>query len=74
MSSKVSRLTLNGMFLMTMAVGMISSSDPPLMGGEDMFVGTWRWCKGGDPPEDRSELEGGDMERPSLSTWLSINC
>lgn len=73
MSSKVSRLTLKGMFFMTIAVGMTSSSPngvPGVMGGACM------WLKGGDPPEeDRSELLGGDRERLSgIPPALSSHC
>lgn len=74
MSSNVSRFTLKGMFLMTIAVGMISSSAPKtgvpgVTGGACMAVG------GGDPPEeDRSELLWGDSERLSLMLALSSHC
>lgn len=74
MSSNVSRFTLKGMFLMTIAVGMISSSAPRLgvpgvTGGACMVVG------GGDPPEeDRSELLWGDSERLSPMLALSSHC
>ena len=74
MSSNVSRFTLKGMFLMTIAVGMISSSAPKpgvpgVTGGACMVVG------GGDPPEeDRSELLWGDSERLSLMLALSSHC
>ena len=50
---------------MTMAVGMISSSElwAGAMGGN---VGVARWPKGGEPPaEEKSELFWGERERTS---------
>lgn len=69
-SRRVSRLTLKGMFLMTMAVGMISSS-----GLEGVMVGT-RWPMGGEPPEEeKSELLLGERGRFSgRGTELSSHC
>lgn len=62
-SSKVSRLTLKGMFFMTIAVGIISSSALPGVPGltEEACI----WLMGGEPDEDRSELFGGERERLS---------
>jgi len=58
MSRSASRLTLKGMFLMTMAVGIISSSPP--------WLGALMCGRGGEPPPDeRSELLGDDRERLS---------
>lgn len=58
-SRRVSRLTLKGMFLMTIAVGIISSSAPwPSAPG--MLPGVEMFGSGGEPPpEERSELLGG---------------
>lgn len=74
-SSNVSRLTLNGMFLITMAVGITSSSPlmlplaalPDVTGGD--CIGTCS-CDtgGGEPPDEMSELDGGDIERESLAS------
>lgn len=73
MSSNVSRFTLKGMFLMTIAVGMISSSAP--RPGVPGVTGTCMDVGGGDPPEeDRSELLWGDSERLSLILALSSHC
>lgn len=70
-SSNVSRLTLNGIFLITMAVGMISSSGFKL--GVDGAMGGLRCPIGGEPPaEEKSELLFGDKER--LSGELSSHC
>ncbi len=60
-SKSVSRLTVKGMFLMTIAVGITSSSL-----GVPGARGICMWCKGGEPPEDISELVGGDIERESF--------
>jgi hypothetical protein len=67
-------LTLKGMFLITMAVGIISSSGfPPGVVG--IAGGLW-WAIGGDPPEEeKSELFWGDKERLSdTGPELSIHC
>lgn len=67
-------MTLKGMFLMTIAVGIISSSAPwpsaPGMPGVVMFG------SGGEPPpEERSELLGGERERLSgYMVELSSHC
>ena len=60
-SKSVSRLTVNGMFLITIAVGITSSSlaCPGVPGAR----GTCMCCIGGEPPDDISELVGGDIER-----------
>lgn len=64
-SRSVSRLTLNGMFLMTMAVGMTSSSG---------LTGGLRCARGGEPPaEEKSELLCGESERLS-EELLSSHC
>lgn len=71
-SSNVSRLTLNGMFLMTIAVGMTSSSRPPwpIPG-----VITWPPMTGESPEDEMSELLLGDRERLSgMVTELSSQC
>jgi hypothetical protein len=69
MSRSVSFLTLKGMFLMTMAVGMISSSPRAPMGGVAMpGGGAIMWpMGGGEPLEERSELLCGESER-----WSAI--
>lgn len=62
MSRSVSRLTLKGMFLMTMAVGITSSSIPGVPGASPGVI----MCPmGGEPDEDRSELLGGESDRLS---------
>ena len=73
-SSRVSRLTLNGMFFMTIAVGIISSSLPT--GVPELTGGACIWLMGGDPPdEERSELFGGERERLSgIPAPLSSHC
>jgi hypothetical protein len=55
-SRRVSRLTLKGIFLITMAVGIISSSI--LWEGVEGPMGEGlRWPMGGEPPaEEKSEL------------------
>ena len=65
MSRRVSRLTLKGMFLMTMAVG-ITSSSALRPGGGRVEGGALMCGRGGEPPpEERSELLGEDRERVS---------
>lgn len=56
MSRRVSRLTLNGIFLITIAVGMTSSSGFWL--GLVATGGDWRlpWGGGEPPAEEKSEL------------------
>lgn len=74
MPRRVSRFTLNGIFLMTMAVGMISSSEfcAGVTGG--MGAGVAMWPIGGEPPaEEKSELLCGDKERLS-GELLSSHC
>jgi hypothetical protein len=79
-SRRVSRLTLNGMFLITMAVGIISSSGLTLLavlmlGWAEAkgVVFALRWLIGGEPPEDeKSELLLGDNDR--LSPEESSHC
>ena len=74
-SRRVSRFTLKGMFLMTIAVGIISSSglwpgvEGPKGGGARLPIG-------GEPPEDeKSELLLGERERFSGTTAeLSSHC
>ena len=68
MSSRVSRLTLNGIFLITIAVGMISSSMPGVWAATGCCI-VW----GGDvPPDEMSELlTGGESD---LGDVLSIHC
>lgn len=75
MSRSVSRLTLNGMFLMTMAVGIISSSMPGI-GVPGASPGVIMCPMGGEPPEeDKSELLGGERDRLSgMAAWLSSHC
>lgn len=77
MSRRVSRFTLKGMFLMTIAVGIISSSADRLgvVGGMPEFS----MCPivGEPPEEERSELFGGDRERLSgmpMEGELSSHC
>lgn len=74
-SRSVSRFTLNGMFLMTMAVGIISSSKARPGVAEERF-GVRTWPMMGDPPDDeRSELLLGDRERVSANPApLSSHC
>jgi hypothetical protein len=75
-SKRVSRLTVKGMFLMTKAVGMISSSIglaiPPM--DADICI-DWGGCSvlcGGDvPPELKSLVCGGENERSSCVTLCS---
>ena len=71
-SRSVSRFTLNGMFLMTIAVGIISSSP----GVPGVMAGVRTCPMVGEPPEDeRSELLFGDSERLSPKTAeLSSHC
>lgn len=74
-SRSVSRLTLNGMFLITMAVGITSSSKlPPGVVGTMPAVMLWPMT--GEPPDDeRSELLLGDSERLSgMMDALSSHC
>ena len=69
-SKRVSRLTVKGMFLMTIAVGITSSSL-----GVPGARGTCMCCNGGEPPEEMSELVGGDIERESFKlVWFSSHC
>lgn len=70
-----SRLTLKGMFLMTMAVGITSSSRPGRGGVE--IIGGATWPMGGDPPEEseeRSDVFWGDSERWSAGEEWSAHC
>jgi hypothetical protein len=71
MSRRVSRLTLKGIFLITIAVGMTSSSAFWL--GLAAIGGDERWAiGGGEPPaEEKSELLWGESERLSE---LSSHC
>ena len=71
MSSKVSLLTLKGIFLMTIAVGIISSSFP--WAG---VVGALICVAGGEPPvEEKSELLLGERDLLSgVGAVLSIHC
>jgi hypothetical protein len=73
-SRRVSRLTLKGMFLMTMAVGIISSSG--FMAGDVGGIGAGLMCAvGGEPPdEEKSELLWGDSERLSGVAEFSSHC
>lgn len=75
-SSRVSRLTLKGIFFMTIAVGIISSSlDAAVRADGTVPIGFGMWCIGGEPPDDMSELDGGDMERASgIVAWFSSHC
>ena len=78
-SSNVSRLTLNGMFLMTIAVGMTSSSRPPAPGVPGAMPGvmTWPPMMGESPEDEMSELLLGDRERLSgigMAGELSSHC
>lgn len=75
MSSSVSRFTLNGMFLMTIAVGIMSSSDPGAAGWAVGIGGGGLRCPiGGEPPaEEKSELLLGERERLSGGV-LSSHC
>ena len=72
-SRSVSRFTLNGMFLITIAVGIISSSSPP-PGVPGAMPGVMT-CppRTGEPPDDEmSELLFGDRERLSgMGTFSS---
>lgn len=77
MSRSVSRFTLNGMFLITMAVGIMSSSAPRAPGVVGPRLGVTTLPIGGEPPDDeKSELLLGDNERLSeMPTWaLSSHC
>lgn len=81
MSSSVSRFTLNGMFLMTIAVGITSSSKPGVPGATPGVPGPIpgvMTCppSTGEPPDDeRSELLFGDRERLSgMETEFSSHC
>jgi hypothetical protein len=68
-SRRDSRFTLKGMFLMTIAVGIISSS------GFWPGVEGMRWPMGGEPPEDeKSELLLGERGRFSGTAELSSHC
>lgn len=71
MSRRVSLLTLKGIFLITMAVGMISSSFP--WAG---VVGAFSCDVGGEPPaEEKSELLFGESDLLSgVTTGLSSHC
>ena len=67
-------MTLKGMFLMTIAVGIISSSGfmPGDVGGTGAEL---LFAIGGDPPEEeKSELFWGDRERSSTAPELSNHC
>jgi hypothetical protein len=68
MSRSVSRLTLKGMFLMTIAVGMTSSSNWG-MGGVEIIGGAVMWPIGGEPPDDRDERSvfWGEKDLPGCS-------
>lgn len=73
-SRSVSRFTLNGMFLMTIAVGITSSSRLGVPGA--LICGPRTCGMVGEPPEEeRSELLFGDRERLSLMpVVLSSHC
>ena len=75
-SRSVSRFTLNGMFLMTIAVGIISSSWRWLGVPGVLMVGARTCGMVGEPPEDeRSELLFGERERLSpMPAGLSSHC
>jgi hypothetical protein len=67
MSIRVSRFTLKGMFLMTMAVGITSSSRPPMGGVDIMGVFTMcagNACGGGDEDSEEGSDAWGEI-RPS---------
>ena len=73
-SRSVSRFTLNGMFLMTIAVGITSSSTPGVPGAMPGVI-TWSPMTGESPDEEISELLFGDSERLSgMETELSNHC
>jgi hypothetical protein len=82
MSRRVSRLTLKGMFLITIAVGIISSSGFGVIAEEATVVAVLtdgvlifalRCPRGGEPPEEeKSELLLGERER--LSWEASSHC
>ena len=70
MSRRVSLLTLKGIFLMTIAVGIISSSFP-----WTGVVGALICDVGGEPPvEEKSELSLGESDRLSGEVGLSNHC
>jgi len=71
MSKRVSLLTLKGIFLMTIAVGMTSSSFP-----WTGVVGALICDAGGEPPaEEKSELLLGESDRLSgVRMELSSHC
>ena len=71
MSNRVSLLTLKGIFLMTIAVGIISSSFP--WAG---VVGAVSCDAGGEPPvEEKSELLLGESDLLSgVTIGLSSHC
>lgn len=76
MSRSVSRFTLKGIFLITMAVGITSSSRPPWLGVFGPMGGACRCAMGGEPPiDEKSELLWGDRGRLSgTAPVLSIHC
>jgi hypothetical protein len=76
MSRRVSRLTLKGIFLITMAVGITSSSRPTWLGVVGPMGGARTCAIGGEPPTDeKSELLCGDRGRLSGGEpLLSIHC
>jgi hypothetical protein len=68
MSRRVSFLTLKGMFLVTIAVGIISSSVFGVITeatvADGVFIFALRFSRGGEPPEgDKSEVLLGERER-----------
>ena len=71
MSRRVSLLTLKGIFLMTIAVGITSSSFP-----WTGVIGALIWDAGGEPPvEEKSELLLGESDRVSeVGMGLSSHC
>ena len=59
-------MTLNGMFLMTIAVGIISSSAPGTPGDGDSIGGCWMPARGGEPPPEERSVLPGDIDRWSV--------